>query len=95
MLTHPISVWRGGWATLGLFVRLRLMLLIAWPALGLAGVGAIVQAVGITSLSPTHDCPLDGSTPYVTQEAVASMSPAQRNVSTTLIQPGSEFRLGV
>jgi len=61
--------------TRGLLVKLRTMLLIAWPALGLAGFGAIVQAIGLPALSPTHYCLLDGSAGYVTQEAVASVPP--------------------
>jgi len=59
------------------------MMLIAWPALGLAGAGAIVQVIGLRALSPIQWCPLDGAVGYVTQEAVAGI-PSQELAALNL-----------
>jgi len=80
MPTDPVAVWRDGLVMAiarGLLRKLWVLMLIAWPALGLAGFGAIVQEIGLPVLSPTKWCPLDSTNGYVTQEAVAGIPPQE------------------
>jgi len=80
MPTNPVAVWRDCLVmpiARGLLHKLWVMMLISWPALGLARFGAIVQVIGLPALSPIKWCPLDSTNGYVTREVVAGIPPQE------------------